>query len=293
MAPGARDREINDSGQAYLDERSTSRPAMHRSNGHGLNPPRRAQGALCGFHARSAITTAETINPRLSFAIDRDTPWPYVEVGLKGEPDSPEALKLALTGDAASLWTIVDSWAPVVQARVVRVLNRQGYRRGPRIRQEVEDLVQEVFVSLFEKDARALRSWKPEGRLSLQNWVGLIAEQQVTMILRTRKRNPWTEDPTPIGRLDRPAESANPQDVTIAADKLERLLDLLQEELSPLGWTLFKKLYVEEASVAEVVNALGMSREAVYAWRSRLRRTSRQLRARLMSESAGSDQISP
>lgn len=200
-------------------------------------------------------------------------------------------LESALAGDSPALAAVVDGWTPIVQARVVRVLSRRGYRNSPRIRQEIEDFVQEVFVALFENEARALRSWKPTGGLSLNNWVGLIAERQVLTILRTGKRNPWTEEPTPIETLDMPTQSRDPQAVAIASDKFGRLLERLQEELSPLGWTLFTKLYVEEASVDTVVEAFEMTADAVYAWRSRLRRTARRLERDLMSEERTSDRI--
>jgi len=45
---------------------------------------------------------------------------------------------------------------------------------GRDVRQEVADLIQEVFMALFADDARVLRSWQPERGLSLDNFVGLV-----------------------------------------------------------------------------------------------------------------------
>ena len=117
-------------------------------------------------------------------------------------------LDRALSGDVAQLPGLVDRWTPVIQARIVRVLRRYSETADPRVAQEVEDLVQQVFVALFENGAAALRAWQPERGLSLDNWVGLIAEQQILVLLRTRKRNPWTDEPALVEELDRPARRA-------------------------------------------------------------------------------------
>src|SRR5687768_1618744 len=83
--------------------------------------------------------------------------------------------------------------APAVARGLAR---RMVKARGRDLRQEVEDLTQEVFVALFADDARALRLWDPARGASLANFVGLLAEREVASILRSGRRSPWTEDPT-------------------------------------------------------------------------------------------------
>ena len=58
---------------------------------------------------------------------------------------------------------------------------------------------------------------------------------------------------------------------------MSRLYERLRETLTPLGLRLFELLYVEERSVEEVCAATTLSADAVYAWRSRLRRTAQGL----------------
>jgi RNA polymerase sigma-70 factor (ECF subfamily) len=69
---------------------------------------------------------------------------------------------------------------------------------------------------------------------------------------------------------------------------LEALLGRLREELSPLGFSLFEELFVRQREVAEVCARTGMSRDAVYAWQSRLGKVVRRLGAELMSETRAS-----
>jgi RNA polymerase sigma factor (sigma-70 family) len=196
----------------------------------------------------------------------------------------------ALAGDQTALTQLVAVLTPVVQARVARTLlaRRSRLAGGRDLRQEVEDLSQEVFLSLFARDAHVLREWQPERGLSLENFVGLVAQRQVLSFLRNGKRNPWKEDPFLEEDLDTAGPDTGPEEITASREELHLLLDRLREELSPLGWQLFDLLFVQELSQPEVMSASGLSADAVYAWRSRLRRLAQRLAAEMSGrEGAG------
>jgi len=182
-----------------------------------------------------------------------------------------------LAGESPAVSQLVDRLTPVVQSRVARRLLAQGCGRERNVRQEVEDLVQEVFLRLFAEQGRVLREWRPERGLSLENFVGLVAERQAVSILRTGKRNPWKEDPTLDGDLDRASPEVGPEQVVASRQRLRKVVDRLREDLSPLGWQLFDLIYLRELTVDEVETRTGLSRVAIYAWRSRLRRLARTL----------------
>jgi RNA polymerase sigma factor (sigma-70 family) len=189
----------------------------------------------------------------------------------------------ALDGDQTALTRLVAGLTPVVQARVARTLlaRRSRLGSGRDIRQEVEDMSQEVFLALFSRSAHVLRSWQAERGLSLENFVGMIAERQVVSFLRSGKRNPWKEDPTAAEDLDATAPESGPEEAAASREQLHLLLERLREKLSPLGHQLFVLLFVQEMTVPETMAASGLSADAVYAWRSRLRRTAQQLLAEL------------
>jgi len=189
----------------------------------------------------------------------------------------------ALDGDDEALDGFVRRMTPIVQARVARKLlaYRDRAAGGRDVRQEVEDLTQEVFLALFADGARVLRSWRPERGLSLENFVGLVAERQAVSILRSQRRSPWSSDPTLDETLDAFGSDAVAEREAVSRDTLSRLLDRLTEELSPLGRQLFDLLLVEEVPVAEATARTGLSSDAIYTWRSRLRRLARRLLAEL------------
>jgi RNA polymerase sigma-70 factor (ECF subfamily) len=189
----------------------------------------------------------------------------------------------ALAGDQLALSRLVAALTPVVQARVARTLLARGASRGGgrNLRHDVEDLTQEIFLALFSGGGRVLRSWRAERGLSLENFVGLVSERHVVSFLRSGRRNPWREDLGVAEDLEARAGEAGPEEETASREQLRLLLDRLQRTLSPLGRQVFDLLFVQELTLPEAMAASGLSADAVYAWRSRLRRAARELLAEL------------
>jgi DNA-directed RNA polymerase specialized sigma24 family protein len=183
---------------------------------------------------------------------------------------------------------LVRALYPVVQARVVRVLARAGRLQGQGRSPQIDDFIQDTFEHLFENGGRALRAWAPERGLSLPNFVGLLTERLVISVLRSGRRSPYTEDPQQGEVLE--AQLGGDESVEIGIvgrDLLAALLDRLRASLSPLGTRLFELVFVEERPVEEIVLEMKMSTDAVYAWRSRLRRQVDALLRELANEGAG------
>lgn len=181
-------------------------------------------------------------------------------------------LRDALSGDRRALRAFVDAMSPIIEARVARALLRRKSRaEGRDVRQEIEDMTQEVFGVLFANDGHVLRAWDETRGLSLANFVGLVADRRVVSILRSGKRSPWTEKPEDLDEVDDAAGSAPDASPQIESrEELEALLDRLKEALSPRGLILFHRLYVDQDPVDEVAASLGMTRDAVYMWRTRV-----------------------
>ena len=193
-------------------------------------------------------------------------------------------LSQALTGDTTALDRLMGVLMPIIRARVARglLLRCQGGNAGRDVRQEIDDLTQEVFLTLFADGGRVLRSWQPERGLTLEAFVGLVTERRVLSILRLGKRSPSREDPTlPAAEFDGIADDQDPEAQAASREQLRLLLDRLTEELSPLGRRLFQLLFLEELPIEAAARQTGLSPDAVYAWRSRLRRLSRRLLAEM------------
>jgi DNA-directed RNA polymerase specialized sigma24 family protein len=200
------------------------------------------------------------------------------------------SLEKALAGDRAAITALVGELSPVIQARATRALLRRREAAGNRdARQEVRDLVQQVFLVLFAEDGRVLRQWDPARGMSLENFVGLVAEREVASILRRRRRSPWGEDPTADEHLDRlEARAPGPESHALSRDLLRSVVEAARARLSERGLEMLEWIVIEGRSVDEVCVLAAMTPDAVYAWRSRLARLLREIAVEMTSDPGAS-----
>ncbi|MCA9588545.1 MAG: hypothetical protein KC657_24680 [Myxococcales bacterium] len=217
--------------------------------------------------------------------------------------DEKQLVERALQGDDAATRELVRYVLPAIHVRVARALLRRRGRGARDVRQEVEDLAQEVYVSLFADDARTLRAWDPARGMTLVGFCGLVAEREAVTILRSGRRSPWTESPEEDDVLEGEAEPEPDIEPRVASrELLGALMERLRETLSPRGLELFHRLVVDEEAIESVCATTGMSADAVYAWKSRLLKTVRKTlrdiertassRARVAAAATGKEDVS-
>jgi RNA polymerase sigma-70 factor (ECF subfamily) len=154
-------------------------------------------------------------------------------------------LPLCLRGNAEAWKAFAEHFTPVIHAAVVRALSRD---RGPPSAQDGEDVVQEVFVRLVDRQARLLRNHDP-ARSSLATWLGLIARSAAIDHLR-RRRSESRSDAAGKDRTPREPDSAP------GTEMPERLL-------SPRQRLVLRLLFDEGLSVAETARFLGVEPQTV------------------------------
>lgn len=200
----------------------------------------------------------------------------------------PDLMRIqrALAGDAACLTELIDEMTPVVQHRVARALLLGARGKARNFRPEVEDFTQEVLLGLFANGGRLLLSWVPERGLSFKGFVGLLAERQAGATLRSRRRSPFSAEPTEPGDLDleNSDDALDASRVTESRQLLDLIAHRLQARLSPAGLAMFHQLYVAEKSPEEVSKETGLSLESIYQWRSRIRKAALDARSELSAE---------
>lgn len=208
---------------------------------------------------------------------------------LDAEP-WPEWVEKIGRGDPHAVRWMVGALSPVIHATVARrLLRARGAGRWD-ARQEVKDFVQQVFAALFADGARALKQWDAARGRSFPSFVSLLAEREVLSILRTRSRNPWSEEPIEIDADTTLGDGgdAGPESVVASREALAAIVRVVRERLKDRGVELFHLLVVEERSVEEVAELLGMTTGAVYAWHGRFRKLVHEVAADLASDAAGS-----
>ncbi|HWL88209.1 MAG TPA: DinB family protein [Polyangiaceae bacterium] len=195
----------------------------------------------------------------------------------------PAELNLVLSGDPLARRALVEALTAPVRAHVTRALFRhRAHARGRHIRQEVEDMVQEVFSLLFEDGGNTLRAWCPTRGASFSNFVGLVAERHVAAVLRSGRRSPWRAEIRDPQQLDSNRGPDPDLDARVAhKDFGQAVLGHLACELSPRGREVFRVLFAEERAVSDATERLRVSADVVYAWRNRIIKRARQIGADL------------
>lgn len=188
-------------------------------------------------------------------------------------------IERALRGDGVAVRALVDVLTPAIQSAVARVLLRSGARLGRDVRSDVADLTQEVFERLFADDGRVLREWEPERGASLAGFVKIVAERHALSVLRSRRRSPFAEETREPEALDR--ADGSEERWLVQRDLLHAVCARLRGTLSEQGMRAFELLFLEEREPEAVGEALGISRDAVYMWRTRIRQAAREAAAEL------------
>lgn len=231
-----------------------------------------------------------------TYALDLPTFRPFDPLSLRAiKPAAPcgralavaehvDLVRRAIAREPDAVHALVTLLRPTIEARVVRALMRNT--RGRRsARQEVEDLIQEVFLALFDNDAKALRAWDP-ARAVLPAFVSVITEHEVASIFRSGRRRPYRDEEDGGIEIDNFSGAVSTESIVASQELLDALLERLRAELSPKGLELFYALLVDELPVEEVCEKTGMKRDAVYAWKSRLGKLVRKLAAELTASSS-------
>jgi DNA-directed RNA polymerase specialized sigma24 family protein len=194
----------------------------------------------------------------------------------------------ALTQNPQAVRAFIVSITPLVQVRVARTLLRCRGASSVDIAQEVKDMVQEVMMALFAHDAKVLRAWQAERGLSLENFIGLVAERETLSMLRSGKRSAWRESTVEEGDVEEMMpHHTRTEETLVSGDLLRVLLEHMQMHTSPLGFSVFRMMFVEELSVADICETLSLTTDAVYAWRSRLVKQAKTLAVQLSEQAKG------
>ena len=182
--------------------------------------------------------------------------------------DEAALVARAKAGDAAAF------------SELVRHYDRRVFRMAKQITQnddDAEDVLQEAFLKAYTH----LDDF--QGNSKFYTWIVRIAVNEALMKLRKRRsdRSVPLDEPIDTGEDEVAREIAvwedNPEDV-YSREELAELLDEAVQSLRPAYRTVFILRDIEEMSIEETAQALGLSISAV---KSRLLRARLQLRERL------------
>lgn len=195
------------------------------------------------------------------------TPSPRMgTVDAMGQDDL-QILKDCLDGRPGAWEAFVRRFAPPLAEACHRALLRRSRPAGP---QEVDDMLQTVFLAFVEKDMKSLRAYREQGQL-----VTYLSAIAMWLVLHDRTSRAEGR-PGGVFRLSQghPDPAAGPAEQVEAGEAQERLHQEL-EKLPPRVCLAFT-LQTEGSSLRDIGRALGISEDTVAQLLSRARATLRE-----------------
>ena len=175
-----------------------------------------------------------------------------------------------LGGDRRATRTLLQHIAPVIQRRA-RAMLRRGFSAI-----QIEDLVQEVWSTLLADDGRLLRAY--DGERPLRAYVGVIARRAAKDVVRNasaqKRGGGLIHDELPADERLKGC-GVTPGDAVEARDLLAGLVAHLDDELQGRGQLVMRCLYTDGRSVEETAELLGVTRNAVAIWQTKIRKRAR------------------
>ena len=197
--------------------------------------------------------------------------------------NTAELILRAAAGDRRAVRDLIAHLTPVIRAAIARTLIRAGAvaRRGD-IDPDIEDMTQEVLTRLFAENAKVLTEFRPEYGPTLPAYVGLISQREAISRLRSRSRSPLTECLEPCELFDKLSANTLAADQDVSARQMvERVLLRMREQLSPCGARVLEAMHDDDVPLDALGRELGISVDAVYAWRCRIRSLGKRVFAEL------------
>jgi len=156
-------------------------------------------------------------------------------------------------------------YTQVIEARVRQIL-RRGRAWVPE--DDVQDMVSEIWLSLFEDDMRSLRRFDPERQIKVATWIGLLARNKTIDKLRTSHTGRTVSMDDDAGR--EPACSK-----PLPADEVERserraLAVKAMEQLSHEERRFMEAWYVDDRPPEELADEFGIAIGTVYSRRFKI-----------------------
>lgn len=170
--------------------------------------------------------------------------------------------------DAAEWRRLQDIYLPLICHWLARV---------PGLRDETEDLAQEILVVLF----RELPSFERRRHGAFRAWLRQITVNRIRTFDKARRKQPLADGGEEAERLlaqlaDANSDLARQWDQDHDKHVFQKLLALVRPDFEPSTWQAFTRFALEGRPAAQVAEELGMSKSAVVQAKYRILKRLRQ-----------------
>ncbi|MCK5800171.1 MAG: sigma-70 family RNA polymerase sigma factor [Deltaproteobacteria bacterium] len=155
----------------------------------------------------------------------------------------------------------------LVVACVRKVLHRYTV---PYTGEDLEDLLNAIYLELLRNDFKKLRAYDPERGYKLSSWVGLIATNAAHDALRRRGPQTQSLDDPKTPWPEATDATSSPADLALLRERQD-LLNEAAKHLSPGEQVFLNHYYREGREPAEIAAILEISVNTVYSRKNKVR----------------------
>ncbi|HJZ83801.1 MAG TPA: sigma-70 family RNA polymerase sigma factor [Polyangia bacterium] len=187
---------------------------------------------------------------------------------LKRKPNTEEELSLlaALLAGRRTRWTeFTRRYERLITSCVLRTLRRYDATFS---RDDLEDLVSEVWVALLRDDLKKLRAYQPDKGFRLASWIALIATNTTIDRLRARQTEDVFLDDMVTSDL---AASANEPDQDAMERQRAELAQAALGELSPEERAFVNDCFHEQRAPEDIAREHGVAVNTIYSRKFKIR----------------------
>jgi len=167
-----------------------------------------------------------------------------------------------IAGSRQAYESLVEKYQPMVRKTVSYLLYRYRHNNNEAA---VDDLTNDVFLSLMEDDFKKIRQFK--GLSSFATYLRVIASRQALAFLRRPSREVQTKAADRISRTADPSPS--PEELYREQGNRSLMAEAIAA-LKPADQLLMKLTYYQELSAEETARIMNISLSAFYSRKSRI-----------------------
>ena len=187
------------------------------------------------------------------------------------KPSERNLLKACFEGKKAAWDSLIQRYTDLIYHSIYHILKVKNFQIQ---KDTIEELYQEVVLSLFENDYKKLRQFKGKNGCSLASWLRMVVNCTVSDFIRKQKGNFISlEDRSSTGKSFKDILVNGRESPRKSLEKSEeyRLMREFIKSLSTKEKLLFELCFSRELPDKEAAQILNISTDALYMRKSRFK----------------------
>lgn len=179
--------------------------------------------------------------------------------------DEAQLLELLLKDDPRAWREFNERYSRLLYRCITKVLGRFNGLVTP---EDTREIYATLCVQLLARDKRKLRSFDPMRGSKLSTWLGMLATHAAYDFLRSKRRDPKTEEMSVAETLTN--DSPTPDDLCALRQQADRVAELL-EDFSAKDREFMLLYFGEGLEPETVAERMGISVKTVYSKKHKIR----------------------